>query len=331
MRRVHGWMWILGALVLLGGTAHANTLCVYDPSGANGEVFMVAKDFRTEAASWGVNFEMKPYTEEQTAAQDFKAGKCDGVLITGTRARRFHRFSGTLEAMGAIPNYKQLKRAIKTVSKPKAAKLMKGKKYECAGVAPAGAVFLYVNDRKINTVEAIAGKRLATLDYDKAAKYMVRHVGASLVPADIGTFAGLFNNRNADISYAPATAYHALELYKGIGSKGGVIDYPLAQMTFQFLVHSGKFTPEFTQQARGWFYKTFDRFAKLSRQAESRIKKKHWITIPAEDKKRYDKMFQETRVKLRGQNVYNKTMLKILRKIRCKADAARAECATKVE
>ncbi len=208
---------------------------------------------------------------------------------------------------------------------------MKGKKSEGAGVAPAGAVFLYVNDRKINTVEAIAGKRLATLDYDKAAKYMVRHVGASLVPADIGTFAGLFNNRNADISYAPATAYHALELYKGIGSKGGVIDYPLAQMTFQFLVHSGKFTPEFTQQARGWFYKTFDRFAKLSRQAESRIKKKHWISIPDEDKKRYDKMFQETRVKLRGQNIYNKTMLKILRKIRCKADAARAECATMVE
>jgi hypothetical protein len=324
-------MWVLGTFAALMGTANAETLCVYDPSGANGEVYLVAKDFRTEAASWGVNLKMKPYTDEQTASQDFKAGKCDGVLITGTRARLFHRFSGTLEAMGALPTYKQLKKAIKTISQPKAAKLMKGKRYECAGVAPAGAVLLYVNDKKINTVEAIAGKRLATLDYDQAAKYMVRHVGASLVPADVGTFAGLFNNRNADIAYAPATAYHALELYKGVGSKGGVIDYPLAQMTFQFLVHAGHFTPEFTQQSRGWFYKTFDRFAKLSRQAESRIKKKHWITISGDDKKRYAKMFQETRIKLRDEKIYNRTMLKILRKIRCKADATRAECATKVE
>jgi len=331
MRRMIQGVCVLVALAVLPGIAQANTLCVYDPSGANGEVYLVAKDYRTEAASWGVNLVMKPYTDEQTAAQDFKAGKCDGVLLTGTRARMFNRFSGSLEAMGALPTYKQLKKAIKTISSPKAARLMKSSQYECAGVAPAGAVLLYVNDKSIKNVEAIAGKRLATLDYDKAAKYMVRHVGASLVPADVGTFAGLFNNRNADIAYAPATAYHALELYKGIGSKGGVIDYPLAQMTFQFMVHAGKFTPEFTQQSRGWFYKTFDRFAKLSRQAESRIKKKHWITISDEDKKRYDKMFQETRIKLRAQKVYNKTMLKILRKIRCKTDAARAECATRVE
>ena len=78
-------------------------LCVYDPSGANGDAFQLMKEYRIAALGWGVDFKLKPYTDEKTAAEDFKAGQCDGVVLTGTRVRSFQKFTGTIEAMGAVP------------------------------------------------------------------------------------------------------------------------------------------------------------------------------------------------------------------------------------
>src|SRR5690606_33502407 len=66
--------------------AFAKSLCVFDVSGANGDSYAAMKEFQAEAAGWGVDFELKPYTNEKTAADDFKTGKCDAVLVTGTRA-----------------------------------------------------------------------------------------------------------------------------------------------------------------------------------------------------------------------------------------------------
>ena len=165
----------------------------------------------------------KVYQDEQTAFDDFKANKCHAVVITGTRARALVPFTGTLEAMGALPSYKMLKRVIKTLSSPRASKLMKSGAYETAGIVPGGAVYLYVRDRQVDTVKELAGRKIATLSFDKAAKTMVNKVGASMISAEISNFAGMFNNKTVDACYAPAFAYKALELHKGIGAKGGVV------------------------------------------------------------------------------------------------------------
>jgi len=326
---------LLTFLVVFGATAtmaSAETMCVYDPSGRNGEAFILMKDYQTAAAGWGVNFTLKPYTDEKIAAQDFKANKCDAVVLTGVRARAFNKFSGTIDSMGSLPTYKHLKSLLKTLARKKAGKRMRNKNYETIAVFPGGAVYLFVNDKSINSAEAIAGKRLATLEYDKAAKVMVKKVGGSGVAADLGTFAGKFNNGNVAICYAPATAYHALELYKGIGEKGGVLEYPLAQLTFQIVTRTGAFTPEFAHESRKWSLANFDRFLKLSKQAERNIPKKHWVSISQADKVRYDQMFQDTRVELRDKHrVFHKTTLALMLRIRCNIDASRAECTTKPE
>ena len=49
----------------------ARTLCVYDPSGANGDAYATMKDFQVAATAWGYDFELKPYTNEKTASDDF--------------------------------------------------------------------------------------------------------------------------------------------------------------------------------------------------------------------------------------------------------------------
>jgi len=163
------------ALIPFSGMAQpvAKTLCVYDPVGVNGDLFQMMKKFQLEALGLGVKFELKPYTNEKTAAADFQASQCNAVLVTGTRARPFHKFAGTLEAMGALPKYAHLNTAIKALSRAGAGKLMKSGEFESAGVFPGGAIYLYVNDKNINTVEKLAGKRLATLAFDEAAKTMV--------------------------------------------------------------------------------------------------------------------------------------------------------------
>ena len=61
--------------------ADSKTLCVYDPGGASGDAYQIIKDYRTAAAGWGVNFTLKPYTDEKTAAEDFKAGQCQAVAV----------------------------------------------------------------------------------------------------------------------------------------------------------------------------------------------------------------------------------------------------------
>lgn len=315
-------------------TAHAEkrSLCVYDPSGGRGDIFNMMQDYKAAALGWGADFKLKPYTDEKTAAEDFKAGQCHAVLMTGTRTRQFQKFAGTLEAMGALKSYPDLKMVIKTLAKPKAGKLLISGEYQVAGIFPGGAVYMLVRDRTVDTVGELAGKRVATLEYDDAAKTMVRQVGASLVAADVGTFAGMFNNGKVDACYAPATAYKALELDKGVGTKGGVIRYPLAQLTLQLLVRTKDFPADFHVKSRAYASKNFAKALKLVTAAEDAIPDKAWIEIPDGDKGRYDEMFLDVRIRLRDkEKLYHKSTLKLLRKIRCKSNPARAECAEKRE
>jgi hypothetical protein len=313
--------------------ADERSVCVYDPSGANGDIFQMMKEYKAAALEWGVAFELKPYTDEKIASEDFKAKQCDAVLMTGTRGRSLNTFSSSLEAMGALPTYPLLKSVLKRLLSAKGSKVLNPKgSTEVAAIFPGGAVYLLVRDRKVNTVEQLAGKKIATLDFDTAAKYMVQHVKASMSAADVSTFAGMFNNGNVDAAYAPATAYKALELYKGVGSKGGVIRFPLAQMTLQLFVHSDRFPEGFAQSSRDYAIKSFDRALKAVSKGEKDIKGSSWVEISGDDKARYEQMFQSVRVHLRDkEKVYAPKALKLMRMVRCKADAARAECAQAVE
>ena len=328
---------IFSVLMVLGilsfvQAAEKRSLCIYDPIGASGDIYSMMKEFNLKTLALGVEFELKPFTDEKSASDDFKAKQCDAVLITGTRARALHKFSGTIEAMGGLPTYDMLNKTIQLLSGPKAGKLMKSDGVEVAGVFPGGAVYLFVRDRAINSVSALAGKRLATMNFDQAAQIMVQKVGASMINADVATFAGMFNNGSVDACYAPAFAYKALELYKGIGSKGGVIEYPLAQMTLQLLIHTERFPQDFGAKVRELASSSFAAGKAMAERAEKTIPDTTWVKIPAADKTSYDQMFLDVRVELRDKHkVYDTKALKLLRKIRCKVDPTRAECAEQRE
>ncbi|MFD2231916.1 putative solute-binding protein [Alkalimarinus sediminis] len=307
------------------------TFCVWDPIGANGPLFNVMKSAKPSAMKWGINLELVAYTDEKIAAEDFKAGQCDSVLLTGTRAREFNKFTGSLEAIGAIPSTEEMRLVLQTLTQPKAAKLMKSGEYEVAGILPAGAIYLYTRDRTIDTVEELQGKKVATLDYDQASMTMVRHVGASVVGASTANFAGKFNNGSVDVAYAPAVAYTPLELYKGLGENGGVFQFSLAQMNFQIIARIDRFPEGYGQKVRDYSATRFEEAYKLVEAAEAEIKPEYWMKPTAEQLDGYAKMLQEVRISLRDEGVYDAKALRLMRKVRCKKNPTNSECAEKRE
>jgi hypothetical protein len=73
------------------------TFCVYDIAGNSGDLSRYANDLALYAKKWNVNAKIKAYTDERVAAEDFKAGQCDGVALSTLRAKQFNRFIGSID------------------------------------------------------------------------------------------------------------------------------------------------------------------------------------------------------------------------------------------
>lgn len=325
----------LAVTPLLSTAAHAAdlTICAYDPAGRSGEFIKIMQDFKLQASTWGAELEINTYTDEETAAKDYDAGKCDGVVATGVRLQRFNRFSSTVEAIGAITEYEVLDQLVQSfVRYPSAAKKLRSGDHETVGMLPAGLVFLFVRDREIDTVEELAGKRIATMDYDKAAPVMVDRVGAIMVPSDLGTFGPMFNNGNVDSCYMSAIGYRPFELWRGMDSGGGVIDLPLAMATIQLMIRHERFPEGFGMKSREWFAGQFDRAKTAVLKDQNGIPDKYWVHIPEAARPGFDDLFLQSRLELRDKHgAYDGSMLSVLRRLRCARDATRSECAEKKE
>lgn len=309
----------------------ARTFCVFDPIGDKGPAYQSMLDYKAAALEWGVILDLKAYTNEAVALADFKAGLCDAVGLTGTRIRPFNKFTATIEAVGGIEDYDQMRSLVGMLASPKASKYMIEGNYEVAGIIPAGAVFVFVRDKAINSVEAAAGKRLATIDYDTASVKVVKHIGATMVPVSIATFAPRFNNGYVDIAYAPAIAYEPFEMYKGMGDKGGILRFNLAQMNGQLILRRDKFPEGYGQNSRNYASSNFEKAMEHVVTAEKNIPEKYWVELPEAKKVEYKEMLRQVRIELRDEGIYDARMLKILFKLRCKTNPGHYECIEKLE
>lgn len=321
---------VLAASVSVQANA-ANKICVFDVLGAQGDAYGLMKDYALAATKMGAAVDLKAYTDERTAAEDFKAGQCDGVLLTGMRGRQFNKFTGSLDSIGAIPTYAVMEKAIATLANPALAPRMVEGKFEVAGVAPAGAAYLFVKSRSINHVDKLAGKKIGIFDYDKSQAKMVQKVGAQPVSSDISNFGAKFNNGAVDIIAAPAMAYKPLELYKGLGKDGAIVRFPIAQLTFQLFIDKDKFPANFGQASRKYWDGQYSRSMRLINKAEKDVPASVWLDLPANDKEGYVVLLRDARISLTKEGIYDPMMMKMLKKIRCSIESGNAECSTNLE
>jgi len=323
--------------------AQAKSLfCVWDVAGKTGDVFAQATDYVIAMQKNGADIELKSYVDERVAVEDFRAGQCDGVIATGFRTRVFNQVAGSLDSIGSTTivkngkvdidaSYEVVRKVIQVFSSPQASKLMIEGNNEIGGIFPLGAAYPIVRDRKINSVEALSGKKIAAFDYDKAQGVMIQRIGAQPVSVDVTNIGPKFNNGFVDMVTLPAVAFKPFELYKGIGKTGGIGRFPIMIPTVQVVVNKAKFAEGFGEKSRQYWLAQFDRAMNIIQQAEKGIPAAMWDELPAESIPKYVIMFRESRIEIAKQGIYNKQGLNIIKRARCSINAADAECATKAE
>lgn len=310
------------------------TVCVFDPVGNSGDITNIMKDFELKTRAWGASFDIKAMSDEGIIANEFKAGKCDAAVITGIRTREFNRFSATIEAVGAIKDQKTMLTALNSLmSLPKenAQKVYRNGPYEVVGIMPAGSIYAFLRDRSWDSIDKIQGKKITVMEGDRASFEMVRDTGGTPVMATTTNFAGKFNNGSVDITFSPAAAYEPLELYRGLGDKGGIADYVFSQLTIQMLIRWERFPDDFGVKARKTSLENFDMAFDYINKARAGIDAKYWVKINPNDIPGYDEMMRQSRIALMKKGIYDPKMLRILRIIRCKSNPTAGECTEKLE
>lgn len=342
MSKQAGIALFVSALVFTGPVSAEQKLCVYDLLGSSGDIYNMAKDYAVAMQRDGVKISLKSYTDERIATQDFQAGQCDAVFATGLRTRPFNPVAGAMDAFGVSTvgrngkidieaGYDVVRKAVQVFASPATEKLMVNGKYEVGGIIPFGTAYPFVRDRTINTVQALAGKRIATFDYDKTQALLAQKIGAQPVSADITTFAGKFNNGSVDLIAAPAAAYRPLELYRGLGTNGTIFRFPFVVLTYQMIINKSSFPEGYGIKSRQYWLSHFDNALALIHKAERDIPKAAWTDVSEKLLADYTVLLRESRIASAEQGNYDKQGLKILKRIRCSINGSDAECASTSE
>lgn len=331
-------------LSALAASSQAATLCVFDLVGTSGDAYNMSKDFLIAMQRERIDLDVRVYTNEAKAVEDFKAGRCDGVIATGLRTRPFNAVAGSIDTLGSTTiirngridisaSYEVLRKLVQTLSvdTPQVNALMTQGKYEVGGLLPIGAAYLMTYDKRINTLEALAGKRIAAIEYDPAQALMIKRVNGLPVSADILTIAPKLRDRQLDVIAAPALAFKPMRIDLAMGDNGAIARFPLMILTYQFIFDRSKFPEGFGVTARAYWMTQFDRLLQLIRKAERDIPDALWIDFDPQDTYRYALMLQDARLDITRQGIYDKRGMRILKKIRCHINPADAECKTKSE
>ena len=317
------------ALLSLAGTAGAavQTMCVWDPLGAQGDYFNMLRDYQLAAKRWGVELDLKAYTDEGKSVEDFKNGSCDIINMIGYRARLFNQFTGTIEAPGAIENYADMREVLAMVTSPKVEKYMTSGDFEVVGLIPLGAGYPFVDDRKINGLGPAKGKKIAVVDWDPVQSMLVRQVDAVPVPMDLTQFGPKFNKGAVDILLVPMVMYKPLELSKGIGKNGGIVHRPMLQFTMQLITRKNKFPASFGVSSRDYMLHQTNFALGVIHNQEVAVDSSQWIYANTSELKDYNRIMARTRANLTNAGFYDRRMLNILKRIRCKSkDATDPDC-----
>ncbi len=324
-------LWALSATALLVMATPAQAkqdICVFDLLGKAGESYKLVEEWKLAAKTWQGDVELIPYQDEEKAEKDFDAGKCDGVYMTSMRARKYNKFAGSVDAVGAVTSNAIAQKAISYVldkrNQHRLTATMNGEKFEVAGIIQVGLAYIFVRDKKIDTIEKAKGKKFAYLHYDQAQKAIVESIDLVAVPSDISDFVKKFNSGQVDVIAAPAYAYKPLEISKGLAN-GALFNFPVVNITGDLIIRPEKFPAGFGPQSRKWFVnKLPSNFAMVQRLEAGMNAKK--ITLTNEDRTRYQKMLRDGRMNLTKQGVYDASMMNVLKRARCTVERTNFEC-----
>ena len=324
---------ILSTLALGGFSSMVQAkqqVCVFDLLGKAGESYKFLEEWALVSKKWGAQVQLISFQDEDLADKAFQNDKCDAVYMTSMRARTYNKFAGSIDALGGVPSNKIAQKAVEYVLDPRNTKRMtttlQGENYEVAGIGLIGSAYIFVKDRSLNTIEKAQGKKFAILHYDRAQRVMVERVGAVPVMSDISNFIKKFNTGEVDVVAAPAYAYKPLEIEKGLGSKGAMLNFPVVNVTADLIVRPERFPAQFGEQSRQWFLQKIPQSFAMVQRLEAAIPSKIKMQLSKEDKEKYQRLLREGRIDLTKQGIYDPGMMRVLKKARCTVERTNFEC-----
>lgn len=326
--------WQLGTILIMMvimQCIHAKevTWCVYDVAGNRGDTMQLMKDYVIAAKSWNMSIDAKVYQNEEQAVQDYNNKKCDGLVASTFITKSLNNFTGSIGAVGLIPDNQVAKSLFMTLASPTVASSMLQNGHEVVGWMPLGNAYFMVKDNRLNSITQLAGRRLSVLKYDLSQQRMAKRVGAQPVVITFDNAGQKFINDEIDILAAPIYAYQPLQLNQALGHRGGVINFPVSFISLNFLIRQQAFPAGYGQKSRDWFKARTPRMMQNVVQWERTLPNKYWYDIPAADRSAYQRLLAQLRKEFIKTRVYDPALISMVLRINCRVNPQYFECKLK--
>jgi len=302
------------------------TICVFDVMAAAGDTVSLVRDFSLVAKAWDVDFVTRVYTDEKDVQRAYNNKECQAMVLPDFAVRDYNHLMGSFSAVGSIQSNQLAAAMIRALSSPKAAHLMIEKQHEVAGIIPVGSVFVMNNNRQMTKLSDAIGKRFMALENDPVYFRMIEAFGAKPVIVSLAKYGAVFNGGGADIIAAPAALYQPFELYRGIGTTGAAVRYPVLYLSLNLVIDPKAFPAGFGQRSRNWFVGQLPRLMGNINKVEQQIPEKIWQDITVEEQAAYGKLMREMRRRFIADGTYNARMLAIVQRTQCALDATHYNC-----
>jgi hypothetical protein len=319
----------LYSYMLVDGEIPSRTTCVWDVLGKQGPIYTSTVDQQLRLKHYGITMEVEAYTDEQEVVDKLKSGHCDTSIMSGAQAKQFNDFTGSIESLGGVPSRKHMKYLIQVLASTHAHKKMQQGNYQIVGVIPIGFNYLFTHEPKQPTIKRIFTGKAAVVGDDDSQKALYKAFDMKMISGkNTAAAAGAYNLADADVVMAPLVGYNMFNLGAGL-KHGSIVDYPLSQMTLQVVSRLDRIPLEVGQFLRE------DLFIKLNmlyREVEKNtreVPREKMYKFSAREEKVLDTKITEIRENLTSNGTYNKSMMKLQKKIRCKIDKQRMECKKK--
>ena len=318
----------LYAHMLEGGEIPARNLCVWDVLGKQGPIYTALVDQKLRFSHYGIPLEVEAYINEQDVVDKLKSGHCDTSIMSGAKAREFNDFTGSIEALGGVPSRKHMKYLLQVLSSTHAHKKMTQGDFQIVGIIPIGANYIFTHDGKKPTLNrSFNGKnRAAIVEGDMSQQALFGAFDMQLIPGQsTAAAAGAYNLAEADMFLSPLVGYNMFNLGTGL-KHGSIIDYPLSQMTLQVVSRIDTIPLEVGQLLREDLFVKLNMYNRKVDNNTRGVPREKMYKLSPRDEKIMDIKIAEIREVVADSGGYNKSMLKLQKKIRCKIDKTLDEC-----
>ncbi len=314
--------------MLIDGEIPPRTTCVWDVLGKQGPIYASTIDQALRMKHYGISLKVEAYTNEQDVVDKLKEGHCDTSIMSGAKAKQFNDFTGSIESLGGVPSRRHMKYLLQVLASTHAHKKMVQGNYHVVGVIPIGFNYLFnrtPGQPRLNNLFNAQATAAAVIE-DVNHNALFNAFETQLLPVqNISGAAGAYNLAEADMFMTPLVGFNMFNLGQGL-KRGSIVDYPLSQMTLQVISRLDTIPMEVGQFLREDIFVKTNMFYRKVENNTRGVPREKMFKLSSRDTAKLEAEIIDIRQKLTDEGVYNVSMMKLQKNIRCKIDKQRDEC-----